>query len=111
MSIMKKASFALLSLFAASAFAAVDLNKADQAQLESIKGIGPAMSSAILAERKKGDFKDWNDFMQRVKGVGPGNSAKFSQGGLTVNGTTLPQSAGPATAAAPATAIKAVAKP
>lgn len=111
MSMMKKLSFALLSLFAANAFAAVDLNKADQAQLEAIKGIGPAMSTTILAERKKGDFKDWNDFMQRVRGVGPGNAAKFSQGGLTVNGTTLPQAAGPATAAAPATASKGAAKP
>lgn len=104
---LKKVSFVLLSLLAAGAFAAVDLNKADQAQLESIKGIGPAMSSGILEERKKGEFKDWNDFMQRVKGVGPGNAARFSQGGLTVNGKVLPSSGAPA----PAVAVKTSAKP
>ena len=41
------------------AFAQVDVNKADAAALDSIKGIGPAKSTAILEERKKGEFKDW----------------------------------------------------
>ncbi|WP_119153050.1 ComEA family DNA-binding protein [Caldimonas tepidiphila] len=100
---LKKVWFALLYVLAANAFAAVDLNKADQAQLESVKGIGPAMSARILDERKKGDFKDWNDFMVRVKGVGPANAAKFSESGMTVNGAALPQAAAPATAAKPAT--------
>lgn len=67
-----------LALFASAAFAAVDVNKADQAQLESIKGIGPAISGKILDERKKGAYKDWPDLIERVKGVGEGNAAKFS---------------------------------
>jgi len=65
----------------------VDVNKAGAAELDSIKGIGPAISTKILDERKKGNFKDWNDFIERVKGVGEGNAAKFSNEGLTVNGT------------------------
>lgn len=92
----KRLSFALLSLvLASSAFAAIDINKADQAQLESIKGIGPAMSTRILDERKKGPFKDWNDVKLRVKGVGPATAAKFSKEGLTVSGAVLQASDAP----------------
>ena len=104
---IKKLLTALLSLLAAAAFAAVDVNKATQADLESIKGIGPVISTKILDERKKGGaFKDWNDMVTRVKGVGEGNAAKFSADGLTVNGATF--------SGAPALAKKddkAVAKP
>ncbi len=78
----------IASLFAAAAFAAVDINKADQAMLESIKGIGPAMSTRLIDERKKSPFKDWPDLIERVKGVGVGNAGKFSEAGLTVNGST-----------------------
>ena len=86
---LKKLVAALLALVAAAAFAAVDVNKADQAALESIKGIGPGISSKILDERKKGSFKDWNDLIERVKGVGEGNAARFSSDGLTVNGSSF----------------------
>jgi competence protein ComEA len=69
------------------AFAQVDVNKADQAALDGVKGIGPKMSKSILDERKKnGDFKDWADFQKRVKGIGDKNSDKLSKAGLTVNG-------------------------
>lgn len=73
------------------AFAQVDVNKADQAALDGVKGIGPAISKAIIDERKKGgNFKDWADFRKRVKGVGEANSSKLSQAGLTVNGQVKP---------------------
>ena len=52
--IMFKRSRHRSPLFAAAAFAAVDVNKADQAELEAIKGIGPTISAQILDERKKG---------------------------------------------------------
>ena len=96
----KKLLALVATLSAATCFAAVDVNKAGAADLDSIKGIGPAMSSKILDERKKGNFKDWNDFVERVKGVGEGNAAKFSSEGLTVNGSTF--KASPAAPAAPA---------
>ncbi|HKX44163.1 MAG TPA: DUF655 domain-containing protein, partial [Burkholderiaceae bacterium] len=83
---IKKLLAALLALFAAAAFAAVDANTATQAELEAIKGIGPAISGKIIEERQKAPFKDWQDMATRVKGVGVRNSAKFSSGGLTVNG-------------------------
>jgi competence protein ComEA len=76
-----------LLMFAGSVFAAVDVNSADQAALDSITGVGPATSKAILAEREKnGNFKDWADLECRVKGVGSRNAVKLSAAGLTVNG-------------------------
>lgn len=83
---LKKILLILAMLYAAASFAAVDVNKASAAELDSVKGIGPAISSRIMDERKKGSFKDWNDFIGRVKGVGEGNASKFSAEGLTVNG-------------------------
>lgn len=74
----------LLAAFAFAAQASVDVNKASQAELETIKGIGPALSTKILDARKAGDFKSWADMVERVSGVGPGNAARFSQAGLTV---------------------------
>ena len=95
----KKLLTAVLALFAAMAFAAaVDANKATQAELEAVKGIGPAIATKILDERKKGSFKNWDDLVVRVKGVGEGNAAKLSSEGLTVNGESFKgaAAAGPA---------------
>jgi competence protein ComEA len=76
-------------LYAAASFAAVDVNKATAAELDGVKGIGPAISTKIMDERKKGNFKDWNDFIDRVKGIGEKNAPKFSEAGLTVNGAAF----------------------
>lgn len=73
-------------MFSLSSFAAVDVNKANAADLDGIKGIGPSLSGKILKERSKGQFKNWPDLMQRVNGMGEKNSAKLSAEGLTVNG-------------------------
>ena len=78
------AFFAAMSLVAA--FAAVDVNKATEAELDGIKGIGPVTTKLIVSERKKGEFKSWADFVARVKGVGDKSAAKFSAQGLTVGG-------------------------
>lgn len=73
------------------AWAQVDVNRADQAALERIKGVGPAISKAVLTERTKGgNFKDWSDLEKRVKGVGPASAQRLSQAGLTVNGQPRP---------------------
>lgn len=123
------ALFAALSLTAA--FAAVDVNKGSEAELDGIKGIGPAKSKQIVAERKKGEFKSWEDFISRVKGMGEASAAKLSAEGLTVGGASyktaaakdtkdtkdskdMKTAAKPAAAAAPkpaAAAPKAEAKP
>ena len=97
----KKILAFVVMLYAAASFAAVDVNKASAAELDGIKGIGPAISAKIMDERKKGNFKDWNDFIERVKGVGEANAAKFSAEGLTVGGAGFK-----GVAAAPAAAKK-----
>ena len=85
------AFFAAMSLVAA--FAAVDVNKATEAELDGIKGIGPVTTKLIVSERKKGEFKNWEDFVARVKGVGDKSAAKFSAEGLTVGGAAYPGAA------------------
>lgn len=95
---LKKLIAAVMALFAAAAFAAVDVNKADAAALDTVKGIGPGIAGKILDERKKGSFKDWNDLIARVGGIGDTNAAKLSEGGLTVNGSSF-KGAAPAPAA------------
>ena len=82
----KKFLAILVMLYATLAMAAVDVNKATEAQLDAVKGIGPVTSKMILSERKKGDFKNWEDFIERIKGVGDTRAAKLSGEGLTVNG-------------------------
>lgn len=89
----------LLATFALTAFAAVDANKASQAELETVKGIGPGLSGKIIDARKTGTFKNWGDLVERVGGVGPGNAARFSQAGLTVAGAPFEAATVAATAA------------
>jgi competence protein ComEA len=122
---IKKLMLAVAAMIATMgfAFAQVDVNKADAAALDSIKGVGPKMAKVILDERTKGgDFKDWADFEKRVKGIGPKNAKKLSTAGLQVGGKALegsemkqadakpadakPASAKPAPAAKPAAAAK-----
>jgi competence protein ComEA len=79
-------AFAALAVSGSMAFAQVDVNKADVAALDGVKGVGPSMSKAILDERAKGEFKDWPDLQTRVKGLGDKKAAKLSQSGLVVNG-------------------------
>lgn len=107
---LKKILAIVAMLYAAASFAAVDVNKATAAELDAIKGIGPGISAKIIDERKKGTFKDWTDFIARVKGVGEGNAAQFSAQGMTVDGAVFkaatakksakPEAAKPAASAA-----------
>lgn len=88
---IKKLVFAVAALVASTgfAFAQVDVNKADVAALDGVKGVGPSMSKLILDERAKGEFKDWADFRQRVKGIGDKKAMKLSEAGLVVNGKPM----------------------
>lgn len=85
---IKKLMLAVVTLVASTgfAFAQVDVNKADAAALDGVKGVGPSMSKAILDERGKGEFKDWADLQKRVKGIGDKKAARLSEAGLQVNG-------------------------
>lgn len=99
----KKLLAFLAAMSLVAAFAAVDVNKATEAELDGIKGIGPVTTKLIISERKKGEFKNWDDFIARVKGVGDKSAAKFSAEGLTVGGAAY-KGAGAAEAKADAKA-------
>lgn len=90
---LKKLLAILLMLATSLAMAAVDVNKATEAQLDGVKGIGPVTSKLIMSERKKGEFKNWEDFIERVKGIGDDRAAKLSAEGLTVNGSGFKKAA------------------
>jgi competence protein ComEA len=87
--------FAAIVLAAASlgALAAIDANKATPSELEALPGVGPTLSSRIVAERQKTPFKNWGDLIARVHGVGTGNAVKLSKGGLTVGNAAYVQAA------------------
>jgi len=85
--------FRVLGLWLASAWLscclATEVNQASEAELDSVKGLGPASTARILEARAQGLFKDWADLMRRVKGIKPALAAKLSEGGLRVNGKNL----------------------
>ena len=69
---MKRLSAMLVALlvFSLPAWAAVDLNTASQAELESINGVGPSKAQAIIEYGKKnGPFKSVDE-LDKVPGFG-----------------------------------------
>ena len=65
---------------------ALDINQANEAELDSVKGMGPALSAKVLKARAQGPFKNWHDLMHRVSGIRQNKAQQFSQKGLTVDG-------------------------
>ncbi|ABB07764.1 ComEA family DNA-binding protein [Burkholderia lata] len=69
----------------ASAWAAVDVNTANEDALVGIKGIGPARAKAILDERgARGPFRNADDLASRVKGMGGHTVERLQREGLTI---------------------------
>jgi competence protein ComEA len=89
---LHKILLTVLVLCTGLAWAEVDVNQADVAALDSIRGIGPSMSRKILAERESGAFKNWGDFMARIPGIKDKAAAKLSAQGMTVNGQSFADS-------------------
>ncbi len=69
---------------------ALEINQANEAELDSIKGMGPAMTRKVLAARADKLFTDWKDLMSRVAGIGKAKAQQFSAQGLVVNGQSFP---------------------
>ena len=87
---MRKLLLLLVALFAfcGTAFAAVDLNTADQKALETVKGIGPVKAKAIIDYRtKNGPFKSAED-LDKVKGFGAKTINKIAPE-VTIGGQPL----------------------
>lgn len=80
---MIKVAFMLAALAAGPAFAAVNINTATQADLEAVKGLGPAKAKAIIAYREAhGKFKSVDE-LDNVKGFGKASVEKL-KGELSV---------------------------
>jgi competence protein ComEA len=87
--------------------AATELNTANQAELEMIKGVGPQLSEQWLAARQQRPFASWAQFIERTPSVGPARAKRLSDAGLRVNG--LAYSATPATSTSGAISANAAA--
>ncbi len=89
MGYLKRCSMLLLfiatSLFNAHALA-LDLNQANEAELDGLKGMGPSLSRKVLVARQHQPFASWADFLRRVSGVGTAKAKLFSKQGLTIEG-------------------------
>ena len=70
---------------------ALEVNQATEAELDGLRGLGPAFTRRILAERSLRPFADWPDFMRRVSGMGDVTAQKLSAQGLTVQNQPLKQ--------------------
>jgi competence protein ComEA len=55
---------------AAELSAAINVNDADQKELQKLPGIGPKLSQRIIDTREKAAFKSIDD-LRRVPGIGP----------------------------------------
>ena len=68
---------------------ALEINQANQAELDSLKGMGPSLSAKVLKARAEGPFESWANLIQRVSGMGRSKAKQFSDQGLTVNSQTF----------------------
>lgn len=109
---MKKMLFAALTFlfFSLSAFAAVNLNTATQAELEGLKGIGPAKAKAIIDYRTKNKGFKTVDELENVEGIGAATLKNLrkdvSVGGKVTVPAVAPAKATPAVIAKPVAASK-----
>ena len=88
----------ITALGASLSLGATEANLATEAELDSVKGLGPASTARILQAREQSPFKDWADFLRRVKGFKGSSAERLSEAGLTVNGLPF-EAPGKATAA------------
>ena len=70
---------------------ALEVNQATEAELDGLRGLGPALTRRILAERSLRPFADWQDLMRRVSSMGGVTAQKLSAQGLTVQNQPLKQ--------------------
>lgn len=82
----RRAGVILVGLGLCANALALDVNIANEAELDSVKGLGPASTARILKAREAGPFQNWADLMKRVKGIRPASAKRLSDAGLTVQG-------------------------
>jgi competence protein ComEA len=82
-------TLALFTLCLSSSAWALDINQASEAELDGLRGLGPAFTRRVMAERDIRPFTDWPDLMRRVSGMGRVTAGKLAAQGLTVSGQAL----------------------
>ena len=87
---LKQACAALMLAALVGLAGAVEVNQANEAELDGVRGFGPPTTARILQERAKAPFADWADLMRRVKGIKDARARQLSSEGMTVNGQPYP---------------------
>ena len=83
---MARTAFAILLGWMVCAAHALDINLATEAELDSLRGLGPSLTAKVLAARQNQPFQSWADLMQRVSGIREAMAQRLSDQGVTVQG-------------------------
>lgn len=62
----------------------LDINRASAEELQTLKGVGPAMAARMLAARAERPFESLDDVAARVQGAGPRRLQQWREAGLVV---------------------------
>ncbi len=79
-----RALVSALGLACAGASLALDANTATQDELQTLRGVGPALSARIVEARRAKPFADLEDLKARVRGIGDANLRRMREAGLQV---------------------------
>lgn len=70
----------------AAAAGLIDVNRASEAELAALPGIGPVLAQRVVQARQDRPFASWTDLQARVRGIGPKTAERLSVEGLRVEG-------------------------